>query len=153
MDLNNILENHKKWLNSLGEGKRACLRGVCLRGADLRSADLRSADLREADLESADLYRADFRGANLRGANLRSADLESADLESAKNIISIGPIGDKGRIIFAVRNSENEGIKMQAGCFWGDLEDFSKQIAAKYKDYCLYKAIIPFLELWGKGLM
>ena len=55
MNLKQILELHKKWLNNEGGGKRA----------DLSGADLRSANLRRADLSGADLS-----GANLSGANL-----------------------------------------------------------------------------------
>ena len=72
MDLKQILELHKKWLNNEGDGKRADLSR-----ADLRSADLRSADLSRADLRGADLSGADLRDADLRGADLRSADLWS----------------------------------------------------------------------------
>jgi len=57
-ELKEILELHKKWLNSKGGGIRA----------DLSSADLSSANLRSADLSYA----------NLRYANLRYADLSSA---------------------------------------------------------------------------
>ena len=60
MNLKQILELHKKWLNNEGGGKRADLSG-----ADLRSAYLGGADLRRADLSGADLS-----GANLSGANL-----------------------------------------------------------------------------------
>ena len=88
MDLKQILELHKKWLNNEDGGKRADLsgadlRGADLRGANLRSADLRSADLRGADLRGANLRGADLRGANLSGANLRDAYLRRADLRRA----------------------------------------------------------------------
>ena len=49
MDLKQILELHKKWLNNEAGGKRADLRGVDLRCADLRGANLRHANLRSAD--------------------------------------------------------------------------------------------------------
>ena len=52
--LNEILEQHQKWLNNEG-GKPADLRDADLRGADLRGSDLRDADLRYADLRYADL--------------------------------------------------------------------------------------------------
>ena len=93
-DLNEILENHKKWLNNDG-GKKADLReanliGVNLRGADLREANLIGVNLRgaylskanlsEADLSGADLKRADLSGADLRGAALRGVNLRYADL-------------------------------------------------------------------------
>ena len=85
MDLKQILELHKKWLNDEDGGKRANLRGAYLSsadlsGADLRGADLRGADLRGAYLRSAYLSGADLRGAYLSGADLRGADLRGADL-------------------------------------------------------------------------
>ena len=55
-ELNKILEEHKKWLDTDGkEGKRADLRYANLRGDDLRSADLCGADLCGADLCGANL--------------------------------------------------------------------------------------------------
>ena len=80
-NLNEILENHRKWLCCDADGKRADLGGADLRGADLREADLRGADLgganlRGANLRGANLYGADLRGADLRGANLREAKIE-----------------------------------------------------------------------------
>ena len=103
MDLNKILDLHKKWLGNNPDGVRAelreadlrlanlgeadlrwaNLRGADLRGANLRGADLRGADLRWADLSGANLRGANLRGANLRGANLRGADLRGADLRWA----------------------------------------------------------------------
>ena len=60
MELQNILELHKKWLNNDREGERA----------DLRDADLSFADLLRANLSFADLSFADLRDADLCGANL-----------------------------------------------------------------------------------
>ena len=92
-NLNEILENHRKWLCCDADGKRADLRGADLRGADLGGAnlrganlyrvDLRGANLRGADLRGANLYRVDLRGADLRGADLRGADLGGANLYRA----------------------------------------------------------------------
>ena len=70
MNLNEILENHKLWLENKG-GIRA----------NLRDADLHCADLQGADLRDADLHGADLRGADLRSANLRGADLQDAYLD------------------------------------------------------------------------
>ena len=76
-ELNKILEQHKKWLNTRftfhPEGTRADLRGADLRGADLYEANLYGANLRGANLRGADLRGADLRGANLYGANLYEA--------------------------------------------------------------------------------
>ena len=105
-ELNEILKNHKLWLNSNGkEGERADLsytdlsytdlsytdlsytdlsytdlRYANLEGAYLYKADLYKADLYKADLYKANLYKADLRGANLYKADLRGANLYSADL-------------------------------------------------------------------------
>ena len=54
--LNEILENHKNWLNDKSCGERADLRGANLRGANLWGANLRGADLRGADLWDANLW-------------------------------------------------------------------------------------------------
>ena len=101
--LNEILDLHKKWINSEDGGKCANLCNAALYGADLRGAnlcganlyganlsnanlcgaDLYDADLSNANLRGADLYGADLRGADLRGANLYDADLYDADLSNA----------------------------------------------------------------------
>ena len=90
--LNEIIENHVKWLQGDG-GKRANLaaadlygadlEGANLRRANLRSANLRRASLRRACLCGADLEGADLEKANLKGANLCEADLEITNLEGA----------------------------------------------------------------------
>ena len=81
-ELNEILENHKLWLNGEG-GECANLRGADLRYANLYNIDLRCADLNSADLNSANLRCANLRGANLSGANLNSANLSGASLYNA----------------------------------------------------------------------
>ena len=81
-ELNEILENHKLWLNGEG-GECANLRGADLRYANLYNIDLRCANLNSADLNSADLRCANLRGASLSGANLNSANLSGASLYNA----------------------------------------------------------------------
>jgi hypothetical protein len=81
-ELNEILENHKLWLNGEG-GECANLRGADLRYANLYNIDLRCANLNSADLNSADLRCANLRGASLSGANLNSASLYNANLRGA----------------------------------------------------------------------
>ena len=88
MDLKQILELHKKWLNNEDGGKRADLSDADLSGANLRSADLGGADLggaylRDAYLSGANLRGADLSGAYLRGVNLRAANLSGANLRGA----------------------------------------------------------------------
>ena len=69
-NLNEILENHQKWLCCDADGQRADLGEANLYGAALGGANLYEADLREADLREANLYGADLRGADLRGAKI-----------------------------------------------------------------------------------
>ena len=85
--LNQILEQHKFWIDGRG-GKRANLEGANLKYANLRDANLRDANLRDANLEGAHLrdayfYRANLTGANLTGANLTYTDMEEAILYGA----------------------------------------------------------------------
>ena len=72
VELAEIFEKHRLWLNEEEGGERA----------DLRYANLRYANLRSVNLSYADLSSADLSYANLRYANLRYADLSSADLSS-----------------------------------------------------------------------
>ena len=91
--LQEIVDSHKKWLDSNKDGRRAILTGADLTGADLSRADLygailtgailTGANLYGADLSRADLYGANLSGANLSGANLSRANLSRADLNGA----------------------------------------------------------------------
>ena len=90
-NLNDVLEAHKRWIDSgeyVDDADRARLIGADLRrarliGADLRGADLTGADLNEADLSGARLIGARLIGADLRRARLIGADLRRADLTGA----------------------------------------------------------------------
>lgn len=65
MDIQEVLELHKKWLNNEKGGERANLSDANLSGADLRRADLRRAGLRRANLINANLSGAEFSGADI----------------------------------------------------------------------------------------
>ncbi len=84
--LREILEAHKKWVESDGkEGSRAYLSYTNLSNADLSNADLRDADLSganffAADLSSAKLNNAKLYGANFYGTNLSKTNLSGTDL-------------------------------------------------------------------------
>ena len=87
-ELEEILENHKKWFDNEEDGERAVLRHavlnhVNLQGADLYDADLSYADLQDADLQGADLQDANLSYANLQDTNLICANLKYADLSHA----------------------------------------------------------------------
>ena len=71
--LQEILKNHKLWLEDEETGIRANLIGADLSGANLSGANLSGADLIGANLRRANLSGADLRGADLRGVNLSGA--------------------------------------------------------------------------------
>ena len=83
-ELQQILNDHKLWLDSNGErGARANLEKAYLYNADFYKANLENANFINADLENAHLYNADLEGANLENANLENANLYKANLENA----------------------------------------------------------------------
>ena len=83
-ELNEILEQHRLWLNGKGGKcanlKDADLNGAILYSANLYGAKLNGAKLNGANLEFASLYRANLTGANLTDANLTDANLTDANL-------------------------------------------------------------------------
>ena len=72
-----------------------------------------------ADLRGADLYDANLRGANLYGANLRSA----CKIEDWMCFDNIG--SRKSRTLFF---KTDNGVFVQCGCFFGDLEKFVTKV-------------------------
>ena len=110
--------------------ENAAKAGVRLKFAYLERADLRGAELSGADLRCADLESANLRGVDLERADLRGAWLRGAMLEGAKGIVSIGPVGRTGRIIYAVRHGG--AVYVNAGCFWGTLDEFACAVIARY---------------------
>ncbi len=98
MELEEILEQHREWLESNGEsGRQADLSRAHLEGADLTDAHLRAAVLNRTILSTADLLLADLQGASLLQANLQfanllgtkfgNADLQGANLEEATGLL------------------------------------------------------------------
>ena len=153
-ELTNILALHKKWWRNGDGGKRADLRqanlyradlrGAYLRRAYLQGADLRGADLRRVSLRSAELNGADLRGADLRGADLRGADLQGAYLQGAylrgadlqligeRPVLQISPIGSRDDVLLVYIT--NQGLLFQAGCFFGNEEQFIASIAETHRE-------------------
>lgn len=98
-ELDEIVEEHRAWVESRGElGKKAELEdanfqdadlmGAQLSGANLLRANLRGADLLVADLRGACLIEADFSEANLVNTNLRGASLAGANLATATGLVA-----------------------------------------------------------------
>jgi hypothetical protein len=144
--IKHTLELHSKWLRGEDGGARGNLRGADLSGADLSGADLSGAnlsgaDLSRADLSGADLREADLSGANLREANLYGANLSRAYLSGAKKIMQFGPMPTSGRIVYAVRH--DSGWMVQAGCFWGTLEELEAKVKASHN----FPAYLGFIDI------
>ena len=98
-ELDEIVEEHRAWVESRGElGKKAELEaanfqdadlmGAQLSGANLLRANLRGADLLVADLRGACLIEADFSEANLVSTNLRGASLAGANLATSTGLVA-----------------------------------------------------------------
>src|SRR5437879_8075560 len=76
LDLAEILDQHKIWVESGGEsGVKADLCGVNLEKADLTGVNLQGAHLHRMNLGGADLSMANLRGASLVRSNLQNANL------------------------------------------------------------------------------
>ncbi len=91
-ELQEILEQHEKWLESdkykkwkeLSDNEKRKKAHFKDGRANLSLANLRSANLRKANLQGADLYRVDLDSAVLSKANLGNAILRRANLRQAK---------------------------------------------------------------------
>ena len=114
-DLPTILANHLKWLSGDADSVRANLSG---------------ADLTEACLSRACLSR----------AYLARADLTEAKLAGAKGIVSFGPVGQGGRIGYAVAGPD--GPRVYLGCFSGSRDETCKAIRKKYGKNSAYELLV-----------
>ncbi len=118
-----------------------------LRGANLGCANLRGANLGGAYLRGAYLRGADLRGADLRDADLRGADLGDKPLAGDRPILQIGPVGSRSDYLVAYMTAE--GVYVQAGCFFGALDDFRKAVSKTHGDSAHgreYRAAIAMIE-------
>src|SRR5260370_38953690 len=96
LDLAEILDQHKIWVESGGEsGVKADLCGVNLAKSDLTGVNLQGAHLHRMNLASADLSMANFRGASLVRSNLQNANLLGTELRGA-NLMGANLYGAEG---------------------------------------------------------
>src|SRR5260370_39059595 len=96
IDLAEILDQHKMWVESGGEtGVKADLCGVNLAKADLTGVNLQGAHLHRTSLVGADLSMANLRGASLVRSNLQNANLLGTELRGA-NLIGANLYGSQG---------------------------------------------------------
>jgi len=96
LDLAEILDQHKIWVESGGEsGVKADLCGVNLAKADLTGVNLQGAHLHRMNLAGADLSMANLRGASLVRSNLQNANLLGTELRGA-NLMGANLYGAEG---------------------------------------------------------
>ena len=96
IDLAEILDQHKMWVESGGEsGAKADLSGVNLSKADLTGVNLQGAHLHRTNLVGADLSMANLRGASLVRADMRNANLLGTELRGA-NLMGANAYGADG---------------------------------------------------------
>ena len=96
------------------------------------------ANLDGANLDGANLARANLAGANLDGAYLDGANLAGAYLEDKsvlegeRPVFQIGPIGS--RCAYFVAYITDRGLRLRAGCFFGDVKSFKKKLDRSHGD-------------------
>src|SRR6266516_315478 len=96
IDLAEILDQHKQWVESGGEsGVKADLCGVNLAKADLTGVNLQGAHLHRTNLAGADLSMANLRGVSLVRSNLQNANLLGTELRGA-NLMGANLYGAEG---------------------------------------------------------
>jgi len=96
IDLAEILDQHKIWVESGGEkGTRADLSNVNLAHADLTGVNLQGAALNKTKLQGADLSLANLRGTSLVQADLRDTNLLGTELRGA-NLMGATLYGAEG---------------------------------------------------------
>jgi uncharacterized protein YjbI with pentapeptide repeats len=96
IDLAEILDQHKQWVESGGEtGAKADLCGVNLAKADLTGVNLQGAHLHRVNLAGADLSMANLRGASLVRADLQNSNLLGTELRGA-NLMGANVYGADG---------------------------------------------------------
>src|SRR5437899_10210485 len=96
IDLAEILDQHKQWVESGGEtGVKADLCGVNLAKADLTGVNLQGASFHRTNLAGADLSMANMRRASFVRTNLQNANLLGTELRGA-NLMGANAYGAEG---------------------------------------------------------
>lgn len=83
-------------------------------------------------LEKAIQNKSYLQGADLRGANLQGANLQYGKLIGERPFFQIGPIGSRHDYFTAWIT--DQGLKLQAGCFFGTVEEFTAKLSTTHAD-------------------
>ena len=123
---------------SSGLAMRAALESAVAAKAYLSGANLRGANLSGANLSGAYLSGANLSDAYLSGANLSDANLSDAYLSGDEKLIGerpvfiLGPIGS--RCDYFTAYITDKGLRLRAGCFFGDRDEFVKKLNGEHGD-------------------
>lgn len=143
-DLKEIdLSNAEMYLANLG--------GANLSGANLRNSDLSYAHLSGANLTSANLAYADLAFCNFQNVILGSTRLQGVNFWGAKNIVPlyIPEMSSRNDSLYLVRHSK--AVMIQAGCFWGNSQEFKAKVLEEKGKGSLYEMIaFPLIDTMAK---
>ena len=110
----------------------ANLTGANLADANLARANLAGAYLADANLARAYLADANLTDANLAGAYLADAIVRNQKLIGTRPVFHIGPIGS--RCAQFVSYITDAGVLLNAGCFWGTVDEFRAKLTDTHGD-------------------
>ena len=104
---------------------------LTLEAAVSARTNLAGANLADAYLDGTNLAGANLAGAYLAGANLAGAYLAGGEvLIGERPIFQIGPIGS--RCAYFIAYFTDKGLRLRAGCFFGDLDKFEAELDAEH---------------------
>ena len=107
----------------------------------------------DVNLGGAYLGDSNLRGANLRDSNLCGAYLCDSDLDGEEKLMGgrpvfmTGPIGSRCDYLTAYLT--DKGIRLRAGCFFGDMDTFRAKLKAEHGDNdhaAEYRAALVLIE-------
>ena len=133
--------------------EKAVKDGATLSGADLTGSNLTGSNLAGSNLYCSNLTGSNLTGSILRGAHLRGADLRGANLGAEEKLIGdrpvfmVGPIG--ARCDYLTAYLTDNGIRLRAGCFFGDVDTFRAKLEETHgdSDYAAeYQAALALIE-------
>ena len=148
-ELENALEEHKKWLHNEKDGTKLNLSGKKMKYANLSGMNLSRANLSDAEFNGTNFLHSNLSGANLSctdlsDANFNGADLSGADLRWANTINTIGLDAICVQLNTSDKNRQIQYYvqlrKVTAGCFSGTLDELKKAVREMYDiDSVIYK--------------
>ena len=164
-ELENALEEHKKWLHNEEDGIKLNLSGKKLKYANLSGMNLSRANLSDTDFSGANFSLSNLSGANLSctdlsDANFKGANFSDTDLRWANTINTVGLDAICVQLNTSDKNRQIQYYvqlrKVTAGCFSGTLDELKKAVREKhdinsiiYKRYQIaFKTIEDILETY-----